>query len=48
MTTVGYGDHYPVTVEGRLIAGGLLISGIAVISTLTAIVSKWIFAGKEA
>jgi len=47
MTTVGYGDHYPVTLEGRLIAAGLLITGIAVISTLTAIVSRWIFAGEK-
>lgn len=43
MTTVGYGDLYPVTVEGRLIASGLLLSGIAILSTITAIVSRWIF-----
>jgi len=43
MTTVGYGDHYPVTTEGRLITGALLIAGIAIISTATAMVSRWIF-----
>jgi Ion channel len=29
MTTVGYGDHYPVTAAGRLVAFGLMIGGIS-------------------
>src|SRR5512132_766406 len=33
MTTVGYGDHYPVTAAGRLVAFGLMISGIALVGT---------------
>lgn len=27
-TTVGYGDLYPVTTEGRVIAGALMIVGV--------------------
>jgi voltage-gated potassium channel len=36
MPTVGYGDHYPVTAAGRLVALGLMISGIALLGTVTA------------
>lgn len=34
--TVGYGDHFPVTREGRLIAAVLMVSGWALISVMTA------------
>jgi voltage-gated potassium channel len=34
VTTVGYGDVYPVTVEGKIIAGILMIAGIAIIGLL--------------
>lgn len=47
MTTVGYGDHYPVTDEGKLIASGLLITGIVIFSTITAIVSSWILTERK-
>jgi len=36
ITTVGYGDVSPVTVEGRLAAGVLMILGIVLFSFLTA------------
>ena len=38
-TTVGYGDHFPVTTGGRLVAGVLMLVGIAGLSVLTASVA---------
>jgi voltage-gated potassium channel len=42
ITTVGYGDHFPVTFEGRLVAVGLMITGIALIGVITASVASWL------
>ncbi|GAB4100370.1 potassium channel family protein [Sinomonas halotolerans] len=42
ITTVGYGDHYPVTVVGRLVAAGLMLSGIAVLGAVTASMASWL------
>ena len=36
VTTVGYGDRYPVTVQGRLIADALMVIGIGLLVLLTA------------
>lgn len=41
VTTIGYGDVYPITAEGRLVAAVLIIFGIAMISTLTASFAAW-------
>ena len=41
ITTVGYGDRYPVTTEGRLVAAGLMLAGIAVLGTVTAGIATW-------
>jgi voltage-gated potassium channel len=42
VTTIGYGDVYPVTTEGRLITGILIIFGVTMVSTLTATFAAWI------
>lgn len=47
VTTIGYGDKFPVTDEGRLIAGVLIIFGVAMISTLTATFAAWILSHEE-
>jgi voltage-gated potassium channel len=41
ITTVGYGDRYPVTWQGRLVAGCLMIAGIALLGTVTATIASW-------
>ena len=33
--TIGYGDYYPVTVEGRVIAVLLMVAGLAFVSVIT-------------
>jgi voltage-gated potassium channel len=35
VSTVGYGDRYPVTAEGRVIGGALMIVGIGVMGMVT-------------
>ncbi|MCB0948443.1 MAG: potassium channel family protein [Mycobacterium sp.] len=42
VTTVGYGDTYPVTATGRVIAVLLMIGGISLIGVITATVASWI------
>lgn len=44
VTTVGYGDSYPVTTEGRVIAVALMIVGIAMVGAITASVAAWMVA----
>jgi voltage-gated potassium channel len=42
ITTVGYGDRYPVTSEGRIIGVILMTVGVGIFGTYTAIISSWI------
>lgn len=46
MTTVGYGDVYPVTPEGRLAAAVLMILGIGLYSAITATVTTVLLEGR--
>lgn len=42
ITTVGYGDLFPVTGPGRLVAAALMIGGIAVLGVVTASLASWL------
>ncbi|HXV91784.1 MAG TPA: ion channel [Pseudonocardia sp.] len=41
ITTVGYGDRYPITAEGRVIAATLMIAGIGLLGIVTASLASW-------
>jgi len=41
ISTVGYGDRYPVTLEGRLVAVSLMVAGIALLGVVTASIASW-------
>jgi len=41
VTTVGYGDRFPVSTEGRLLAVLLMITGISLVGVITASVASW-------
>lgn len=47
VTTVGYGDYFPVTPTGQLVAvgvmiGGIALGGIALVGVVTATLASWI------
>jgi voltage-gated potassium channel len=41
VTSVGYGDHYPVTAAGRAIAVVLMIAGVAIFGVVAASAAAW-------
>ena len=41
VTTVGYGDKFPTTTEGRILAVMLMIVGISLVGVITASVASW-------
>lgn len=47
ITTVGYGDKYPVTTEGRIIAMVLMTAGVGLFGTFTAYASSWFLEDKN-
>ena len=46
ITTVGYGDRYPTTGEGRLVAVLLMSAGFGLFGTFSAFLAKW-FIGED-
>lgn len=47
ITTVGYGDKYPTTLEGQLVAAVLMLTGIALFSAGAGIFASWIMGDKK-
>jgi voltage-gated potassium channel len=41
MTTVGYGDRFPTTTEGRMIAAVLMIAGVGIVGVLSGLMAGW-------
>jgi voltage-gated potassium channel len=42
VSTVGYGDNFPVTGVGRAVAVGLMVGGIALLGVVTATLASWL------
>jgi len=47
ITSVGYGDVYPVTTEGRIIASFLMLAGVAFLGVFTGFVASWFLKHKR-
>jgi voltage-gated potassium channel len=41
ITTVGYGDKYPITTEGRIVAIILMVAGVGLFATFTGYLSSY-------
>lgn len=47
ITTVGYGDRYPVSGEGRLIAALLMTAGVGLFGAFSAALAAWFLAPED-
>jgi voltage-gated potassium channel len=47
ITTVGYGDKYPVTAEGRIVAMILMVSGIGLFGIFSGLAASFFFGSKQ-
>jgi len=47
LTTVGYGDRYPVTGEGRILATLLMTAGVGLFGTFSGFVASWFLKPEE-
>ena len=41
ITTVGYGDRFPISSEGRIIASFLMIAGVGLFGTISGFIAAW-------
>jgi voltage-gated potassium channel len=48
ITTVGYGDKYPVTTSGRMVAMVLMVSGVGLFGMLSGVVASFFLGRMEA
>lgn len=46
-TTVGYGDSFPVTWQGRIVAALIMLVGVGLIGTVSASVASWFVARRR-
>ncbi len=47
ITTVGYGDRYPLSSEGRLVAALLMTAGVGLFGTFSGFVAAWFLSGSS-
>ncbi|OFX84824.1 MAG: ion transporter [Bacteroidetes bacterium GWF2_33_16] len=47
ITTVGYGDKFPITTEGRIIAAFLMVTGVGLFGTFTGFITAWFIGGEK-
>lgn len=47
ITTVGYGDYYPVTSAGRMVATILMTAGVGLFGTFTGFVATWFMVDED-
>lgn len=47
ITTVGYGDKYPITTEGRIVAAFMMVTGVGLFGTFTGFIAAWFMGDKS-
>ncbi|MDN3610939.1 potassium channel family protein [Vibrio ostreicida] len=47
ISTVGYGDHYPVTEGGKILAAGLIIGGVGLFGMISGLITSMITAPSQ-
>ena len=40
ISTVGYGDHYPVTFDGKILASGMIICGVGIFGMVSGLITS--------